>query len=451
MLRRLRFRPVGWLAAGGTIAAMAASMVVAAPGGAAGGTKLYEKTFGVECVLAPGILNKKGILTVKSVVTGPATLTPGQEFELVEGSSTLTTPAEWSTTLANLGASEARGFIKAIGVIAENGTPATFNAAKGLHETEFPNGLPYEVPVESGKAMTFTAPSEARHFKFGPYKAGAVGTFRLNVSTVPGFKEISAGHYEPTGEGVQATTEGYNERGEQILSSITVACTAALPTTLLEIPIEGTTTTTTTLPTTTTTTPTTTTTTTTTPVIECDCHILLHNWKLGGSLTDRKQGQPIDLPEACTFNGETTGSASSDFATLEGNTQCPAFAASLRLFGALPITLGLELTESEPVKGTLTFPSSGGELALSATAKDNLAITSLGVLGVTIPTSCKTAEPVVFPLQGTTTSAMSGWTFNGETTLPPIRCGGVLGQLVGLITSALMSGPNNRFTITLAP
>jgi hypothetical protein len=38
-----------------------------------------------------------------------------------------------------------------------------------------------------------------------------------------------------------------------------------------------------------------------------------------------------------------------------------------------------------------------------------------------------------------------------DVTLPSVRCTGVLGGIVGPPLTALVSGPNNAFTLTIAP
>ena len=138
---------------------------------------------------------------------------------------------------------------------------------------------------------------------------------------------------------------------------------------------------------------------------------------------------------------------------IEGNTKCPPFKASIKLFGLLPSTLGLTFTESEPVKGTITAGKEG-KLLFKATAKDNIGITSLSLFGLTIPTSCTTAEPVVFPLEDEAlpSALAAGFVSHGETTLPAVKCaGGFLGSLFGPIITALMSGTNNPFEFTIEP
>ena len=483
-----RWRPA--FLAFATVGALGSGLVAAMPGSAQASeeTKEYTASFEAECILAPGVLNTAGKLKITTRAIGPATAHPGQEVTFTGASSTVTTPASWGSSLAALGSVEARGFVKHFELVSTNLSPAELNIAT---PSEFPEGLPYSTPVKSGEPITFTVP-RGNTFSFGPYTVtGSAGqTASLSVGTEAGFVKTSSG-YEATGKGIVSTTEGYNASGEKTIGPVQVVCTAPSGVVLGSTPITSTTTTTTTTsstpttttsttststtttsststtPTTTTTstttTPTTTTTsTTTTPTTTTSTTtstttttpsgipVKFENWKLSGSLTDHKLNQTINLPEGCTFNGQATVPGS-----LEANTACPPFKATVKLFGFIPINLGLELVESGPVTGTITGSSTPGYVLIKATAKDNIKLTAVGLLGLNIPVSCETAEPVVFPLEATGPALeviANGTTAKGETTLPSIRCGGgFLGGLFGAVITELMSGPHNPFTFKIAP
>ena len=90
MRTRFRFRSVGLLAVLGTAAAMAATMALAAPGGASAGEKTYTASFNTECVVAPGVLNIKAKEPLKvtlsatgpeEVETGPGNHVPQRHFD----------------------------------------------------------------------------------------------------------------------------------------------------------------------------------------------------------------------------------------------------------------------------------------------------------------------------------------------------------------------------------
>jgi hypothetical protein len=425
---------------------MMATMVLAAPGGAASPEKEYTAKFPATCVIAPGSLNQKGMLEIETHSTGPESLTEGQTFEVKNASSTITTSAELGNTLFKLGARKAKGAVTTFEVITTNLEPKEINIAK---PPMFPEGLPYETSVEENRGATFKVPKEGS-YSFGPFKvtgkAGESASFA--VSPEPGFKEVGAGEYEGTGKGIVSTIEGVNEKGEHVIGPLTVTCTASAV--LATIPIVAGSTTSSTTSTTTTSTTTTTTSATTahTTSSSSGTEVTFENWKLTGSLTDKKLGQTITLPAGCTFNGKATVPG-----PVEGNTKCPPFTSSVKILSLIPTTLGLELNQTEPVKGTIT-PAGGGNLTFKATAKDNIVITSVALMGLTIPASCVTKEPVVFPLEATAPSSAlaTGTTFNGETTLPAVKCGGgFLGVVFGGVLTQLMSGPNNPFTLTIQP
>jgi hypothetical protein len=473
MFEGLRFRPAGWLAAIGTLTAMAATMVIAAPGGAAAPEKEFKASFKTECIIGPGSLNQKGTLEVQTRATGPESVTEGESgVEFHNVSSTITSPAELGNTLFALGVRKVRGKVTNLTVVARNLEPREKNIVKPL---EFPEGLPYEAPVEQNKPTSFTIPHEGS-LSFGPYtvtgKAGERA--ELEVSSEPGFKEVGSGEFEATGKGIVSTLEGVNAEGGHVIGPLTVACTASTGLVLISIPIEPTSTTigpcenkscttsntiqsstthgacgfdtcTTNSESSSTTHPLPTTSTTTS---SGPPEVTFSNWKLTGSLTIKKLGQTINLPAGCTFNGKAVVPG-----PVEGNTHCPPFTASVKILGILPTTLGLELVQVQPVKGTIT-PAGGGNLLFKATTSDNINITSVAILGLTIPTSCMTAEPILFPLETTAPSSAlaTGATFNGEVTLPNVKCGGgFLGVVFGGVLTKLMSGPNNPFTFTIAP
>jgi hypothetical protein len=458
MFKGLRFRPVGWLVAGATATAMAATMVVASPGGAAPPEKEFMASFKQECIIGPGSLNQKGNLEVMTRSKGPESVVERQEFEPHESTSTIASPAELGNTLFSLGVRKVRGKVTVFELNGINLSPPVLNIAK---PAAFPEGLPYEAPVEQNKVTSFTVPHEGS-YSFGPYKVtGAAGSnAELEVNSEPGFKEVGVGEFEATGKGIVSSLEGVNAEGGHVIGPLPVVCTAPKGVILSTLPIgEGPPISTTSSSSTTSSTTSTTTSTTTSAHSTTICGVpcgcggggvcpTFENWKLTGSLTDKRQGQKISLPEGCTFNGEAAIPG-----PLEGRTFCPPFTASLKLFGFLPTAVGLDLTESERMRGSI-LAAGEGKLTFKATDKENLALTSIGILGLTIPTNCATAEPIVFPLESTApaSSFATGVTFNGETTLPAVQCqGGLLGSLFGRVLTALLSGPNNPFTLAIAP
>ena len=225
MRKRVRFRPAGWLAVGATAAAMSAAMVVVPSGGAAGAPeKEYTSHFETECILAPGVLNQKGVLKVSTKATGPESAAPGEEFTIKNATITVVTPKEWGETLYNVGARKAKGFVLSTVLDTTGAEPARRNIAK---PAEFPAGLPFKTVVEP-KEVEFTVPSEGRTFSLGAYHVtGQAGeTVRFTLDTAPGYRETSPGNYESTGEGIQSETTGVNENGENVIGPLPVSCTA---------------------------------------------------------------------------------------------------------------------------------------------------------------------------------------------------------------------------------
>jgi hypothetical protein len=441
---------------------MAGTLFAASPGGAATPEKEFTASFSQECVIGPGSLNQKGTLSVMTKSKGPESVVEGQEFEPHESTSTITSPAELGNTLFSLGVRKVKGSVTNFELNGIGLSPAVLNIAK---PAAFPNGLPYEAPVVQNQPTSFTVPHEGT-YSFGPYKVtGAAGTnAELEVNSEPGFTETGTGEFTATGKGIVSSLEGVNAEGGHVIGPLPVVCTAPKGIILSTLPIgtgpsPTTTATTATTASTSTTVHTTASTTTmaTTATTATTAHttssssgteVTFENWKLTGSLTVKKLGQTINLPAGCTFNGHATVPG-----PVEGNTHCPPFTASVKILGLVPTTLGLELVQVQPVKGTIT-PAGGGNLLFKATTSDNINITSVAILGLTIPTSCMTAEPILFPLETTAPASAlgTGATFNGEVTLPNVKCGGgFLGVLFGKVLTQLMSGPNNPFTFTIAP
>ncbi len=72
-----------------------------------------------------------------------------------------------------------------------------------------------------------------------------------------------------------------------------------------------------------------------------------------------------------------------------------------------------------------------GDETLTLPVQLKLGFTSLGLLGLNVPTSCSTAQPVSLTLTDTLTKealVSKGWAFSGTGTIGKITCqGGLLG------------------------
>lgn len=454
--RGLRFRRAGWFAALGSLAGLIASMALAAPGNAQTGEREYAVTFEPTCVVAPGALNIKSKIKVTTRASGPTEASAGESVSFHDASSTITSPTELTESFVDLGANEVKGDVLDFVLDGSGVEPDTINVAK---PSEYPNGLPFFAPVEEGKEEVFNIPSlklgeTGLTYTFGPETVTATsGNVVATVDDSPGYTEPEPGKYRATGEGIVTEVEGRKE-GSHIIGPLTVACTAPEGVVAASIPVRPSTassTTTSSSSTTTTSSATTTTTTTSSASSSSEgLRITFHEWTLAGSLTDHKLNETINLPKGCTFNGEAVIPGA-----LEGSTFCPPFTANLALLGVVPSSVGLNIVQAEPEKGTITSGKTTGDLLFKATAKDYIEITQVGspTLGVGVTTSCKTVEPVVFALEteAPTSSLATGAEFKGETTLPSVKCAGVLGAALGPVVTAAFSGANNPFTFSIRP
>jgi len=169
-----------------------------------------------------------------------------------------------------------------------------------------------------------------------------------------------------------------------------------------------------------------------------------NNWVVSGHLTLAKLNQNVNLPAGSTFNGSV------DLGTgaLTGNVSIPQFTAHLTVLGLVPVDATLRFVPTSPVSGHVTV---GSPTTITATSAAIIQITRLSspLLPLNlVGNSCQTSAPVVLPLNYTGPLTLStGFTFNGSTTIPPLQNCGLATPLLSL----LMSGPNNPFSVTLAP
>jgi len=177
-----------------------------------------------------------------------------------------------------------------------------------------------------------------------------------------------------------------------------------------------------------------------------DATIPFNNWTVSGSLTIAKLHQSATLPSGATFNGTadlTTG-------TITGDVSIPQFTTRLYVLG-LPVDATLQFVEARPVSGTVSITN--GNATVSATAASFVHITRLSSPFLPlnlVGNSCQTSAPVVLPMNVTEnafTLLLHGFTSSGSTTIPPLESCGLATPLLDL----LMAGPNNPFTVTLAP
>jgi hypothetical protein len=164
------------------------------------------------------------------------------------------------------------------------------------------------------------------------------------------------------------------------------------------------------------------------------------NYQVGGSLTVKKLNQSINLPAGSTFNG----SANLTQGTLSGHVSIPEFTSTIRVLG-IPTQVTTQLTEAQPVQGTVKLdPDFTTHIRSTTSAILHIRKLRLGLLSV--PTTCRTAEPIVLTLNYDGPFAFP-IAFDGTTTIPPLTGCGLLGPTLG----TLLSGPGNAYHITLAP
>jgi hypothetical protein len=187
------------------------------------------------------------------------------------------------------------------------------------------------------------------------------------------------------------------------------------------------------------------------------------NWVVTGSLTPKKLGERISLPEGSTFNGEgeanivtlqnITGSVSNAIVFV------PPFTSTMSILG-VPEQVGTTFTQVGPAPGKLTsaaISNCGGEepcVEVSVSANANIGLTSVGILGTKVPTHCETSKPLSFLLTDDLTLYKlfeTGTTFSGTVTIPPIKCGGVDGAVIAPVLTTLLSGPDNAYSLSFAP
>ena len=146
--------------------------------------------------------------------------------------------------------------------------------------------------------------------------------------------------------------------------------------------------------------------------------------------------------------------------TLTGTVLVPPFKATLNLLG-VPSTVGVTFTQVGEPNGTIASapladcPEANFTcLTLTVPTEANIGITSAGLFGTTVPTKCKTEDPVSFGLSTKLTLEeliRTGSHFAGTVTIPPIECDGISGLVVGPALTALMSGPENPYTLAITP
>ena len=177
------------------------------------------------------------------------------------------------------------------------------------------------------------------------------------------------------------------------------------------------------------------------------------NWTVSGSVTPKPLRQPISLPTGSTFNGSAELDKETGSGSVKGNLTVPPFSAALKLFGVIPASLGLTVSQAGPFEGTVAkSQTASGKEVLTIPAKLSLAVTSLSLVGLKVPLACSTAGPLSLELVDTLTSEellTKGWQFTGGTAISRFKCEGPLGGLLGSLLSVLLSGPEASYSLAI--
>jgi hypothetical protein len=163
------------------------------------------------------------------------------------------------------------------------------------------------------------------------------------------------------------------------------------------------------------------------------------NYQVGGTLTVKKLDQSITLPAGSTFNGAANLTTNQ----LQGDVFVPEFSSTIRVLG-VPTQVTTKLEQAQPVQGTIALD--GPNVSIHSTTSAILRIKKLRLGLLSVPTTCRTAEPVVLTLdyEGPLAFPLA---FDGETTIPRLTGCGLLAPTLG----TLLSGPGNAYHLTLSP
>jgi hypothetical protein len=414
MHTNLGFRSAVFLAAS-TIATIAV-VAVGAPAESAAAVEEYATSYEASCVLGPGTMNVAGRVPTSVRLSGPESVEPNQAASFKEASVAITASPEWTDDLAALGVSEIRGVLTRFVLEATNMKPSSVNLAtahEGLQEDP-----PFQARVERGSPLIWGIP---RSGSFSETVSGVAGEHAVfGVENASAFEEIETG-FRATGVGSLWSFEGFDSAGEKVTGPIGVVCRAPSGVNVAVIPIER-------------------------PEYK--------NWILSGTLAPKRLKGSITLPAGARFNG--VGELNeAGVGAISAGVNVPPFTSTIMLYGLLPVKLGTTVTQVGPMQATLaksqTVP---GDETMTLPAQLSLGVTSLSLLGLTVPTMCSTIEPLSLELVANLTREElmhRGWSFSGTTAVPGFKCqGGLLGTLFGEVLNSLLSGPEAPYTINVS-
>jgi hypothetical protein len=175
---------------------------------------------------------------------------------------------------------------------------------------------------------------------------------------------------------------------------------------------------------------------------------------LSGSLTDTRLGAAITLPAGSTFDGTTEVNRETGAGSVTGELSAPPFPLAFKLAGVLPVTFGMSISQVGKLEGTVALSETvPGDETVKLPARLSVSVNSVSLLGLTIPTNCATTESVALNLVTNVAREellKTAWNFAGNVTLPHFRCrGGFLGGPFGGVLTALLSGPENPYSLSI--
>jgi hypothetical protein len=122
----------------------------------------------------------------------------------------------------------------------------------------------------------------------------------------------------------------------------------------------------------------------------------------------------------------------------------------------VPITLGMNISQMGPLEGSVAKSATvPGDEALTIPLSLGVEIKSVQIFGMRFQAHCTTLAPVSLALMDTLTREellKGSWSFAGTTTLPRFNCeGGPLQTMLTFLLTALLSGPENPYSLKFGP
>jgi hypothetical protein len=165
------------------------------------------------------------------------------------------------------------------------------------------------------------------------------------------------------------------------------------------------------------------------------------NWNVDATTHLKKLNMDVTVP-----TGNFTGVVDLTTGQLGGDITLPPAQVTLGLAGFGLVTANMQITEAQPITGTLDVST----FAVTATAVFNIKV--LSAYPTATPTinvvgnSCQTSTPVSVTMSGIANLSGSS-TFSGDYTIPPLQnC-----QLATIALNLVIPGPGNTFSATVAP